>query len=139
MVYRYRKLGDDWSEPMLIGQTVQHSTALTIDSAGRLWIFYIPPKNVQAKHLAKGEDEQIFVGVVDSATNEIVSTRCLLRVPPAHQVMMHHAIPWIAAPYGASDQDQVALIWMEGPGDPYRVMFRTFNHMPDPPSSDCAE
>lgn len=82
MVYRYRKLGDDWSEPMVIGQTVQHSTAVTIDSAGRPWIFYVPPTNPQGAVLAPDEDQRIFVRVVDSATNAIVSSRCLLRVPP---------------------------------------------------------
>ncbi len=82
MVYRYRKLGDDWSEPRVIGQTVQHSTAVTIDSAGRPWIFYVPPTNPQGAVLAPDEDQRIFVRVVDSATNAIVSSRCLLRVPP---------------------------------------------------------
>ena len=138
MVYRYRKLGDDWSEPMVIGQTVQHSTAVTIDSAGRPWIFYVPPTNPQGAVLAPDEDQRIFVRVVDSATNAIVSSRCLLRVPPAHQIIYGaNAIPWTAAPYEASDQGQVALIWMEGPADPYRVMFRTFDHIPGLASSNC--
>ena len=138
MVYRYRKLGDDWSEPMVIGQTVQHSTAVTIDSAGRPWIFYVPPTNPQGAVLAPDEDQRIFVRVVDSATNAIVSSRCLLRVPPAHQIIYGaNAIPWTAAPYEASDQGQVALIWLEGPADPYRVMFRTFDHIPGLASSNC--
>jgi hypothetical protein len=109
MVYRTWSRSTGWSQRMFIGATSPHHTALVLDNAGNVWVFYGARRSVRVRVLGKGSDQ-------------FEAARCPINTPDPD--LASHA--WLNAAAGRENTSEVGLLWIELPSERWNVRFRTF-------------
>ena len=95
MVYRGWTRQAGWSDRVVLGATKAHHTALAIDPAGNVWVFY-------------GTSTSIRVRILKSGSDVFEAERCIISISDDDRA--GHA--WLSAAPGGDDAG-VGLLWME--------------------------
>ena len=108
MTYRNWDVEVGWSDPIPLGLTGTHMTAMSVDDDGNVWVFY---GNLLG---------EIRLRVLRSGANDFDPEICIGTVP--EHVAASSA--WLASSQPSGNS--VGLLWVERPGEQWEVRFRTF-------------
>jgi len=106
MTYQSYDEETGWSEPVEVGISETHATAMTIDAAGNVWIFY-------------GWSGEVRYRVWLPADNAFSPEACAVRVDQ----LVRTGSPWLASAQPTGDG--VGLLWTERIADRWEVRFIT--------------
>jgi len=109
MAYRTWSRSTGWSERIFLGPASPHHTALALDNAGNVWVFY-------------GERRSVRVRVLRSGADQFEAARCPIET--LEPDLASHA--WLNAAAGRENTSEVGLLWIELPSEKWNVRFRTF-------------
>jgi hypothetical protein len=120
-VMRYRTWTADagWSAPQDLGPSAVHTTAMSVDGLGNVWVFYGGP-NVIAYRVKRAGRAEFDPPVCAVAISELD----------------RNGLPWLASSQPSAD-GRVALLWTVQPGDAYEVRFHSFDHGSQRPGPGC--
>ena len=111
MTYQTWTREDSWSQPLDVGETSTHSTAMSIDNDGNVWIFY-----------RDGPDERkIQFRVLENESEAFGPVRCAAFIPELRLA----GSAWLASSQPSGNE--VGLLWMEKPADFWEVKFRSLS------------
>ncbi len=126
MTYRTWTREDSWSERIDLGETTTHTTAMSVDNDGNVWVFY------GASRSSEELPGTIMFRILEKGSEVFGPARCAARIP----YLRSSGSPWLASAQPSSQM--VGLLWVEKPADYWQVKFRTLDLESDSRDAKCA-